>query len=249
MSKTEDGTGQKTLSNRTATKVAGALIILGYLAYGLPNAILIQPLLTAADPLASVSADTTKVNIGALLMAINCVAVVGISLMLYPTLKEHSEWIALSYVGTRIFEAIVLIGGILSILLLVPVSQNYVQASAADASSFDAVATTAIHGEAMAYQIGMMGLAIGSLPFCYLLYQTELVPRVIAVLGLVGYPALFVLMVAEIFTGGVDPIIYALMVPGMLFELGIALWLIIKGFNSSAIASRDPSETVPEPAR
>lgn len=251
MSNTKNISENKTIMNKTATRVAGALIILGYATYGIPDGTLLQPLLGTSDPLASVSANTMQLTLGALIMAINSVAVVGISVLLYPTLKQHSEWIAISYIGTRIFESIVMIGGIISLLLLVPLSQEYVQASAADASSIQVLGTMAIQGNFLAYHIAMMGLAIGSLPFCYLLYQTKLVPRVISVLGLIGYPAVLTLMLVEVFSigVGVGPTLYTLYIPGMMFELGLALWLIGKGFNSSAIVSENSSPIAPEPVK
>lgn len=230
-------------------KFAGALIIIGYLTYEIPEMMIMQPIAEASDPLEAVAADLTRLMIGALIMAINSLAVVGISLFLYPVLKQHSESIALSYAGTRLFESIVLIGGVVCLLLLVPLSQEYVQADAGDAASLQALATMVIYGDFLAYHIAMVGLAVGSLPFCYLLYQSRLVPRVISILGLIGYPALLMLMVAEIFAFDIQPSLYILYVPGGLFEIGLALWLIAKGFNSSALAPKDSLSNVPEPAR
>jgi hypothetical protein len=177
-------------------------------------------------------------------MAINAAAVVGIGVLLFPLLKQHNETIALGYLVTRVFEAIFLMVGIICLLLLVPLSQEYAQAGAADASSLQAVSTLALAGNDLAYQIAMIGLSIGSLPFCYVLYQSKLVPRFISLLGLIGYPALLILMVIETFGLGVGPAIYILIVPGMMFEIGFALWLLVKGFDSTTIASE--SATSPE---
>lgn len=237
-----------TTHKRTA-RIVGVLILVGYVTYGIPDGMLIQPLLETADPLAAVSANTLQLTIGALIMAINSAAVIGISLFLFSVLKQHNETIALGYVGARVFESIVMIGGIIGLLLLVPVSQEYVQASSADASSLQAVGTLAVHGNFLAYHIAMIGLAIGSLPFCYLLYQSRLVPRVIAVLGLIGYPALLTLMIVEIFGFGGGPMLLILYLPGGVFEIGLAVWLLVKGFNSSAIVTENLSTIAPEAAK
>lgn len=249
MSTTEDRSKHEPVANKTSARIVGALIIIGYLTYGIPQGTHIQPLLNTADPLASIAANPMQLTIGALIMAINAAAVVGISLFLYPVLKQHNETIALGYIGTRLFECVALIGGIIALLLLVPLSQEYVQASAADTASFEALATLAVEGNFFAYNIAMIGLAIGSIPFCYVLYQTKLVPRVITVLGLIGYPALLILMLVEIFGFGAGPSIYLLYIPGGMFELGLALWFIVKGFNSPAIASNTSSTIAPEPAK
>lgn len=246
MSKTKNISEQETTAHKTTARIVGVLIIAGYVAYGIPEGTVLQPILSASEPLTNVAAHPTQLTTGALVMAMNSAAVVGIGVLLFPILKQYSESIALGYLATRIFESVVMIGGVLGLLLLVPLSQEYVQASTADASSIQALSTLAIQGNVLAYQIAMIGLSIGSLPFCYLLYQSKLVPRFISVLGLVGYPALLTNMVIEIFGFGGEPILYVLYIPGGLFEIGLALWLIVKGFNSSAIVpgsvKTDPNE-------
>ncbi|WP_224450585.1 DUF4386 domain-containing protein [Haloprofundus salilacus] len=249
MSETENKSELETITNKMFAKIAGALIILGYLTYGIPDGALIQPLLGTSDPLASISENTMQLTIAALIMAVNSAAVIGISLFLYPTIKQHNETIALGYIGTRIFESILMMGGIISLLLLVPLSQEYVQASSADVAVLQFLGTLAVQGNFYAYSIAMSGLAIGSLPLCYLLYQTRLVPRTISVFGLIGYPALLIMMVVEIVGSGVGPILYTLYIPGAIFELGIAVWLIVKGFNSTTIVSKNPSPIDAEPAK
>lgn len=249
MSKTELMSEQETTPDRSYrwnARLVGAFIILGYLTYGIPQGTHIQPLTTAADPLAAIAANTTQLTVGALIMAINSAAVVGIGLLIYPIVRQYNETVAVGYVATRIFESIVLVGGIISLLLLVPLSQEYVSASGAAASSFQAVGSMAVQGDFFAYHIAMIGLSIGSLPLCYLLYQTELVPRLISIFGLIGYPALLVLMVVDIFGAGIGPILYMLYIPGAIFELGLALWLIARGFNSTAVGSKDSSPIVAE---
>lgn len=239
----------KMSSYKWNARVVGALIILGYLTYGIPQGTHILPLTTATDPLAAVSENTMQLTIGAFIMAINSAAVVGISLFVYPVIKQYNETIAVGYVATRIFESIVMVGGIISLLLLIPLSQEYMQAGGAAASSLQVLGTLAVQGDFYAYHIAMIGLSVGSLPFCYLLYQSKLVPRLIPIFGLIGYPALLILMVAEIFSGGVGPTLYVLYIPGAIFEIGLALWLIAKGFNSTAVVPEPSSPIAPEPTK
>src|SRR3712207_771177 len=81
----------------------------------------------------------------------------------------------------------------------------------------------------------MIALGLGSLPFCYLLYRARLVPRWMSVLGLVGYAALVAGSSLELFGNDLAMIHY---LPGALFELVLPVWLIVRGFDSSAIVSR-----------
>jgi hypothetical protein len=59
-----------------------------------------------------------------------------------------------------------------------------------------------------------------------------LVPRWLAVWGLVGYAIIFVGMLSEMMGSGLG---LASSIPGGLWEVFIGVWLIVKGFNSSAI--------------
>ena len=80
----------------------------------------------------------------------------------------------------------------------------------------------------MSYQIAEMSLGLGSLFLCSLLFRTRLIPRFLAVGGFIGYVSLMVGMIAEIF--GIH-ISLMLSVPGIFFEVGLPLWLFIKGFQ------------------
>jgi hypothetical protein len=83
----------------------------------------------------------------------------------------------------------------------------------------------------MAYQVGEMSLAVGCVFLCWLLLRTGLIPRPLAILGLIGYPVLAAGTIAELF--GIH-IGLLLTIPGGLFELALAFWLLIKGFDPEA---------------
>ena len=78
----------------------------------------------------------------------------------------------------------------------------------------------------------MFALGLGSLAFCYLLYQTNLIPRWLAALGFVGYAALMIGALLEIFGHSA---LLALSIPGGLFEIILPLLLFARGFNSPAV--------------
>ncbi|HEY4574486.1 MAG TPA: DUF4386 family protein [Thermoanaerobaculia bacterium] len=76
-----------------------------------------------------------------------------------------------------------------------------------------------------------MSLAVGGVFLCWLLLRTGLIPRPLAILGLIGYPILAAGTIAELFGIHIDLL---LTIPGGLFELAPAFWLLIKGFNPQA---------------
>ena len=225
---------EKINSNRKTARIVGVLFLTALVTYGLGNG-LIESILNAPDYLINVSENTTQVIIAMLLELINSAAVVGIAVMLLPILRHHNENTAFGYLGFRIIESAILIVGVISVLLIIPLSQEYVQAGAPEGSYFQTLGTLAIDGYYLAFQMALIFLGLGSLPFCYLLYQSKLIPRLLAVLGFIGYALLIIVMLLEIF--GFTNLTMIAGLPVFLFELIFPLWLIVKGFNSSAIAS------------
>lgn len=77
--------------------------------------------------------------------------------------------------------------------------------------------------------------AIAALMFYYLLYQSNLVPRWISVWGVIAAILLILVNLLEVI--GIIPGLMILYLPIILNELVLAIWLMVKGFNQSAIAS------------
>ena len=89
----------------------------------------------------------------------------------------------------------------------------------------------------------MIVLGMGSLMFCYLLYQSKLIPQFIAAWGFIGYAALLIGAVLELFGLNVG-LLYS--IPGGLFELTLPVWLFVKGFSLSPITSESAETNVNE---
>jgi uncharacterized protein DUF4386 len=178
--------------------------------------------------------------LGAFLEVIIAIAVIGTAVTLFPIVKRQNEGFALGYVAARVFESTVIVVGIISVLSVVTLRQDFAGAAGADAASLVTVGKSlvAIHDWTFLLGPGLVpgvnGLLLG-----YLMYTSRLVPRAIAVLGLYGGPLLFASAVAILFgvveAGSVWQAIPTL--PVAAFEVTLAIWLIVKGFNPSVIAS------------
>lgn len=157
--------------------------------------------------------DTLVLGVG--MMVANSVAVLAIGAILVPVLRPHSPLVARVYLTTRIFEATFLSIGAFALL----------------------AGSTEINFTA--YNIAMAGLGIGSLFFCALLYRTGLVPRFLAVWGFAGYAAFAAGSLIELagFTGA--GLIGAM--PGGIFEIFFAVWLIVRGFTRQPAPPRTVS--------
>jgi hypothetical protein len=227
-------------SNRKAAIIVGVLFLTAFLTSMLGSTVFIEPIINAPDYLINVHPNKSRLITGILLQVICAVAVVGIAVFLLPILKKHNKNIAFGYLGFRIIESAIIFISAISLLSLITLSQEYVKEGAPDVSSFQTLGTLAVAGHYWAFQMVIIVCGIAGLMFCYLLYQSKLIPRFISVLGIIGYPLSLAAPLLDMF-GIIDTLHgpgLIMYIPGSIFEIILLpLWLIVKGFNTSAIAS------------
>jgi hypothetical protein len=220
-------------TSRKTARIVGALFLFSNVTFILGAVVFIEPILSAADYLSQVSANRAQVILGVLLELINGVAYLGIGVLMFPILKQRFESIALGYVGFRIIEFVMQTLSDLSPLSLLTLSEEFVRAGAPEASSFQALGTLLLAERSWAFQMVSITFGLGALLFYYTLYQSKLVPRFISIWGLIGAAVVLANTMLDMFSLTV-PNLGVLM---LLNELFLGVWLIVKGFNSSAIAS------------
>ena len=229
-----EGARTRMNTNKTTARTVGILYILGTVA-GILSVVSTGPVRDAQDYLASVPANETQLVAGALCVLTMSLALAMIPVMMFPILRRHNEALALGYVVFRGgLEAVVYLAIAAGWLLLVPLSQ--IHAGVSDASNFQALATLLLDAKELGFILTII-FCSGALIFYYLLYRTMLVPRWLSGWGLIaaapyvaagGFLAMF---------GILEPLspIYAVMqAPLALQEMVLAVWLIAKGFSSSA---------------
>jgi hypothetical protein len=195
---------------------------------------LIDGILGESDYLSEVAANETQLLVGALLELINGVAVIGIAVLLFPILKRQDEGLALGYVALRIIEAIVIMAAFITPVALIALAQEYTAASAADASSLQAAGTSflAVRERLVGQYTGIF-FGLAAFLLYYLLYRSRLVPRLISVWGFIAVVLVVAWNLLKLFDIDIDAgMVFGL--PIILNEMFLALWLIVKGFNTSA---------------
>ncbi|MCD4822270.1 MAG: DUF4386 domain-containing protein [Methanococcoides sp.] len=235
---------EKMNSNRKTAIIVGVLFIFAIVMLFIGEA-LYKPILNSPDYLENAYPNRIVVIIGILLEFTGVPAVVLISVFLYPILKKHNEALALGYVGFRLFEAAILSVAYISKLSLVNLSQDYLNKGGVDASYFQYIGSSIQSVNNWAGTTGLIYLivfALGSLMLNYVLYKSKLIPRFISAWGFIAAIVLLtgsVLINIDMFTGfsemGLE-LIFAL--PIAVAEIMLSIWLIVKGFNPSAIDSR-----------
>jgi hypothetical protein len=214
----------------TYSRLIGALFLSGFLVYGVGSS-LVTSVVGAPDFLSTISAHQTTLVLGAFLMLLNTAVEVGKGVLFFPILEKHSKRTALAYLAALIVEVVLMDVGVLALLMIVPLAQHGVDAGQASVGWAKALGSLAVQSNTMAYQIGQMSLGLGAVFLCLLLFRTRLIPRFLSIWGLVGYAILMAGTIAEIF--GIH-IGIMLSIPGGIFEVGLAFWLIIKGFQPEA---------------
>jgi len=221
-------------SNRKTAIIVGVLFITATVSSLLSG--VFSTSITSPDYLTAVSANENQVLIGVLFQLTLTASVVAIPIMMFPILKKHDESLALGYVGVRIFEGFFDAVIAISLLLLVTLSREFVNAVAPVTSYFQTSGALLLALYEWSSVPENFPYGLGALILNYLLYKTKLIPRWLSVWGLIGA----ILMLATGLIRMFDPSLIYGALPILVNEMVLAVWLIVKGFNSSAIAS--PSE-------
>jgi Domain of unknown function (DUF4386) len=214
---------------RATARVVGVLYILGFVV-GISGSALGAP-----GQLETVSAKSMMIAIGALLWVIAAAGDAAHGVMMFPILKQNNERIALGYFGARIVEAAIIAVSALFILLQIPLGSEFLKASASETPYLQSLSALFTQSQVYTYQIGMVVLGIAGLTLCYGLYRAKLIPQVFIIWGFIGYLSFLGGSVLEILGFNLQ-LLHT--IPGGLWEMSIGVWLIAKGFNSSAFVSQ-----------
>jgi hypothetical protein len=228
-------------------RVTGVLFLITYVT-SIPAAFFLYPPVLA-DPNYIVGAGAdTSVRLGAFLEVILIISGIGTAVVVWPVLKRVNEILALGFVTARVMECVFIAVGIISLLTIVTLRQE--AAAGADAASLLTAGESLVALKDWTFLLGpgfMVGVGNGVI-LGYLMYTSRLVPRGLAVLGLIGGTLIIAsgaaIVLGIIEAGGAVQTIAVM--PEFLWELALGIWLIVKGFNPSAVASlpTDPDDGV-----
>src|SRR4051812_35763135 len=98
---------------RRTARIVGIFYLAGFLTYGVGN-LIATGVVRSADP----SDSTALLVTGAGLMLLNSAFVIGIGVLMFPILQDHSKRVATGYLGARIFEGVVLAIGVVVLIVV-----------------------------------------------------------------------------------------------------------------------------------
>ena len=170
---------------------------------------------------------------------------IATAVVLYPIVKRLSERVAMGYVTARIMESAFILVGLISIISVVSVASALGGATGAEATALVAQGRSLVSTYEWAFLFGP-GLVVGfgnGLMLGYLMYRSGLVPRGMAVLGLIGGPMLIVsfgLILFGVYENGSGPA-FLLALPEIVWEASLGVYAAWKGFRKSPITAGDPA--------
>ena len=228
--------------------VVGALFITADIFGVVGNLAFRKPILDSADYLINASAHGNQLILGALFTLIGGLACAGIAIGLYPVLRRHNEGLALGAVGFRLIEAMLYALVAAVVLSVLTLSQEYVKTGAPGASSFQASGASLLAVGDWAGQLSVIAFTLGALMYYYVFSQSNLIPRWLSVWGLVAAASSLAAALLSIFglIAPLAPVFLIMQAPIAFQEIVLAVWLIARGFNTNAVASRSPKTGLEE---
>jgi len=224
-------------AQRRTSLTVGVLFLLT-LVFAIPGVIAYGPVLD--DPRYALGAGAdVHVPLGVFFEILTVMANIGTAMVLYPLLRRQSESLALSYVAARLIEGTLIVVGMLSLLAVMTLRLN---AAAADPGSLLVASQSLVAIHDWTFLLGpgfMSGLGNGLL-LGYLMYRSGLVPRRLALIGMAGGALVCASGIAVLFgvieAGSTSQGLATIL--EIVWEIGIlGLYLIVKGFDPSAVAA------------
>ena len=219
-------------------RIFGVLFLVTFIT-SIPALALYQPVLDDPAGYIAGGGDDNQIYLGVLLELLLIIANIGTAVVVFPILRRQNEILAVGYVTARVIECTFIAGGVLFVLGIVSLRQD-----SPDAADL-AVSLAAIKDWTFLLGPGFIvgwgnGLILG-----YLMYRSELVPRGMAMLGLIGGPLIILSGIGVLFdwwdAGGTVQSLAT--IPEFLWELSLGLYAAVKGFRPSSpiLATGNPS--------
>jgi Domain of unknown function (DUF4386) len=225
-------------SSRKIATLVGVLFIIGTLA-GILSAIITGPLLSDSEYLTKIAANANPITLGALFVLIMGLVLALVPVVIFPVLKQHNEVLAFGYLVFRgALETFAYLITVISWLLLLPLSREVVAAGISSTPFVQTLGNSILRAADIGSVMTSIVFSLGAMMLYVVFYQSKLIPRWISVWGVVA--AVLTLIPALTGLFGIDlKVLMFVMLPQ---EMVMAVWLIVKGFNLSAIAS-EPAKT------
>jgi hypothetical protein len=228
-------------STRKIAVIASVIFIIATVSSLLANAVTTVP--NGTDYLTWFSAHTNQIAVGALLYIVGYFASAGIAIAMYPVMKGSNAGLALGSVVFRALEAVFYLVGLLCLLSLPALGQQFTMTGDANRTTLQAMGDLLMNVKGDAGLLGVFAFCVGAFMYYYLFFQSRLIPRWLSGFGIVAIILMLVACVLALFSGNLITSYIPLAFPIFLQEMVFAVWLIVKGFNLPVSAAGSEKTT------
>ncbi|APV43615.1 hypothetical protein Dform_00252 [Dehalogenimonas formicexedens] len=212
---------------------------------------LVNSVLSAPDYLNQLAGIPGQTTAAAIIEFLWAATGAGIAIVLYPLLKRYNRASAISAVVFRVIEGVFVLVGTFGLLSLFNLSHEFVSTNAASASSYQASGSALLDLREWAHgSFVLISFSLGSMFYSTVLYRSRLIPRWLSGWGIVGAVLCLGATLYSTFNSdfGFSAVNTAFNAPIGLQEMVLAVWLMVKGFNQSAIGSESIKTKLDEKA-
>jgi len=228
------------MNTHRKTAILVGVLLIACTAATILSLTLLNPILDDPEYLTKLSENKNLTIVGAILEFIWAATAMCIAIWLYPVLRKHNQALTLGSVVFRAAEGVFVFVGTLSLLSLLTLSQEFVRIGFPEVSSFQSIGLTLLAVRHWTLDgIVLIAFCLGALLYYCVFYQSKLIPRWLAVWGLFGVALSLIVVLYLLFNPGfvVSWVHTLLNAPIALQEMVLAIWLIVRGFNPSAITA------------
>ena len=221
------------IHNKNKAKIIGIFFIIAAIS-AIIGLVLYYPILDDQNDLIEGAKNSNQIILGAIFELILVSTVVGTGITFFPYLKQENETMALGYFCFRMLEAIFIMIGIISVLSLLSMSQEY-SIYMTNIETYQIIAKVLKNIHKWSFILGPnFMLGINTFLYSYLLYRSKMITVKISMLGIISAAMIFLASLLEIFglIQQVSTIGFLLAFPIFIYEMTLAVWLITKGITS-----------------
>jgi len=223
-------------SDRKTVRLLGAAFLLQAIGSLMSGVFLLEPLIVPGniiDSMTNISNNALQMRASIVGEMITAFGIVMIGVLMYVTLKKQDMKIAIVGMGLYLVEAAILAVSRIPAFALLLVSQESVIAGHPD--YLVALANTLYESMNFGYELHMLPFALGATLFYYLFYKSGYLPRGLSLLGIIAAPMALIGTLLGLLGYDLPMIVFAILfLPNLPFEIGIGLWLMVKGIKEGS---------------
>jgi len=163
-------------------------------------------------------------------------AVIVLTWALYVLLRPVDKNLALLAAFFRLAETAVLCVATVNSLVVLRLLSGADSLKTFEARQLHSLATLALSAQGFGMSVGFILLGLGSTVFAYLLLKSRYVPRAMAAWGIFSSLLLAIGTLAILVFPGLGAVGLAYMMPMGIYEVGLGLWLLVKGIQAPSVA-------------